>query len=114
MPNPLKPDPALPESVLTAVDRFFANKRQTAHALNVSTRTVDMWRRDGIIPWIRIRGIILFDLDQVRRAVADRFTIREAGPLYDPMSKGRPPGRKDTRLGRRPLGHERREASRTD
>ena len=93
----LRPTPATPESVLTATDRFFANKKQTAYALNVSTRTIDIWRRDGVIPWIRIRGTILFDLAEVRKAVASRFTIHEAGRLYDPMSKGRPPGSKDTR-----------------
>ena len=94
MPNVLRPNPAIPESILTATDRFFANKQQTAYALNVSTRTIDIWRRDGIIPWIRIRGTILFDLDQVRKAVASRFTIHEAGDLYDPMCGGRPPGAK--------------------
>ena len=97
MPNFLKPDPATPETVLTAVDRFFANKKQAAHACNVSTRTIDIWRRDGVIPWIRIRGVILFDLAEVRKALASRYTIHEAGPLYDPMSKGRPPRSKDTR-----------------
>lgn len=103
MPWPLKPNPATPETVLTAVDRFFTNKKQAAEAIGVCTRTLDQWRRDGIIPWIRIRGVILFDLAEVRKALVSRFTIHEAGQLYDPMSKGRPPGAKDTRPRKTPI-----------
>ena len=53
------------------------NRSQMAAAAGVSLRTVDEWRENGIIPFLKIGGVIRFDLDQVMAALRERYEIKE-------------------------------------
>ena len=44
-------------------------KREVAELFRVSLRTVSNWMRCGIVPFIRIRSVVRFDRDAVRKAV---------------------------------------------
>jgi hypothetical protein len=56
--------------------RLFLNKSQLAQAIPASTRTIDYWRQQGIIPYFKVGGIVRFDLAKVLAALA-RFEVRE-------------------------------------
>lgn len=46
-----------------------------AEALGVSIRTLERWRRDGLIPYLKVsRRVIIYDLSEVLKALG-RFTM---------------------------------------
>lgn len=51
-----------------------ANKRQVARHCSVSTRCIDNWMRDGIIPFRKIGKLVRFNLNEVDEALR-RFNI---------------------------------------
>jgi excisionase family DNA binding protein len=53
------------------------NRSQVAAATGVSLRTIDQWRENGIIPFLKIGGVIRFDLDQVMAALRERYEVRQ-------------------------------------
>ena len=53
------------------------NRSQMAAAAGVSLRTIDQWRENGIIPFLKIGGVIRFDLDQVMAALRERYEVRQ-------------------------------------
>jgi phage terminase Nu1 subunit (DNA packaging protein) len=55
---------------------LFLNKFQLAQAIPASIRTIDYWRQQGIIPFVKIRGVVRFDLAKVLAALS-RFEVRE-------------------------------------
>ena len=52
------------------------NRKQTAKAINVSLRTIDEWREKGIIPFLKIRGVVRFDIDEVMAVLRERYEVR--------------------------------------
>jgi len=56
----------------TISPRRLLNSKQMAEATGVSSQTLDSWRKQGIIPCIRIRHVIRFDPDRVLRALQKR------------------------------------------
>jgi hypothetical protein len=69
------------------VEPLYLDKRQLASAMLVSERTIDNWREAGVIPFIKVRGIIRFDLAKVRAALERRFEIRETPPAASKRRK---------------------------
>ena len=55
---------------------LFLNKSQLAQAIPASKRTIDYWRQRGYIPYLKVGGIVRFDLAKVLEALA-RFEVRE-------------------------------------
>lgn len=43
--------------------------KQLSAALTVSERTIDSWKRDRLIPFIKVGHIVRFDLTAVRQAL---------------------------------------------
>jgi DNA-binding transcriptional MerR regulator len=43
--------------------------KQTAQAIGISSQTLDAWRKQNLVPHIRVRHVIRFDLDRVLRAL---------------------------------------------
>lgn len=41
--------------------RFLLSSREAASALSISLRTLDRWRKAGLVPVVRVRGRVLFD-----------------------------------------------------
>jgi phage terminase Nu1 subunit (DNA packaging protein) len=52
------------------------DRLQMAQAANVSCRTLDTWRSQGIIPFFKVGKIIRFDLDSVMSALRERYEVR--------------------------------------
>lgn len=56
--------------------RPFLKKRPLAAHLGVSVRTIDNWIAQRIIPYLATSPRLhLFDLDAVKKALADRFGV---------------------------------------
>jgi phage terminase Nu1 subunit (DNA packaging protein) len=56
---------------------LYVNSTGLAQAIRVSRRTVDNWRDRGLIPYVKVGGIVRFDLAKVRAVLEKRFEIRE-------------------------------------
>ena len=72
-----------PITVITRVEQvepLYLNKKQLAQSLLVSERTIDNWRERGVIPFLKIKGVIRFNLDDVRAALKRGFETRERKP----------------------------------
>lgn len=65
-----------PIRVVTEIEPLYVDKRQLAQSMLVSERTVDNWRDRGVIPFIKVRGVIRFKLDEVREAIEKRFEVK--------------------------------------
>ena len=72
-----------PEERACAINVLFMNQKsfwvgtdEVAKAIPVCKRTVDTWREKGIIPFIRIGGVLRYDLDEVKAALEKRFKVR--------------------------------------
>lgn len=50
---------------------------QLADRLNVSERTIRNWQTDRVIPFLKIRNVVRFDIDAVEAALA--HYVRKAG-----------------------------------
>ena len=59
--------------------RHFLSKRELAHAVGVSPRTIDNWMVQKRIPFIRLSArLIKFNLDRVKAALT-RYEVKEIG-----------------------------------
>lgn len=57
-------------------ETLFVKKAELARALGVSTRTVDNWVARRTIPYIAVSPRMhLFDLEEVRAALRERFGV---------------------------------------
>jgi hypothetical protein len=54
---------------------IFITKAQLSEAIATSPRTIDSWRERGIIPFIKIGGVVRFDLAKVKAAMEKRFEV---------------------------------------
>ena len=52
------------------------DRDQLAAAIRVSRRTVDQWRADGVLPYIKVGAVIRFDLADVLAALRERFRVQ--------------------------------------
>lgn len=66
-----------PIPVTTLLEPLYLNREQLAQAVLTSARTIDNWRELGIIPFIKVRGVVRFDLAKVKAALEKRFEVRE-------------------------------------
>ena len=55
----------------------FCTRDQLARAVATSSRTIDVWREKGIIPFIKVGGVVRFDIARVKRALESRFEVHE-------------------------------------
>ena len=64
----------------TNQEPLLLKKRDVARLLSISPRTLDDWVAKGIVPYLAITPRLhLFDLAQVRAALAERFSVRSLG-----------------------------------
>jgi hypothetical protein len=80
MPTTEYPSPGprkSPIPVTALVEPLYLNREQIAQALLTSARTIDNWRELGVIPFIKIRGVVRFDLAKVKAALERRFEVKE-------------------------------------
>jgi excisionase family DNA binding protein len=49
---------------------------QLAATLRVSRRTVDQWRADGVVSYIKVGAVVRFDLADVLAELRERFQVR--------------------------------------
>lgn len=56
----------------------YATTAESAAYLRVSERTLYRWRSAGVVPSTRIRGRVLFDLDELDAVVAEGADLRPA------------------------------------
>lgn len=60
-----------------SAETLFVKKAELARALGVSARTVDNWVARRTIPYIAVSPRMhLFDLEDVRAALRNRFEVR--------------------------------------
>ena len=58
---------------------LFVKKAEVARALGVSPRTVDNWIAKRLIPYVAVTPRMhLFDLDQVKLALEEKFGVSAA------------------------------------
>ena len=69
-PSPLSQIPT------TIAGPILITKADLSKAIKTSTRTIDTWREDGIIPFIKIGGVVRFDLAKVMAALEKRFEVQ--------------------------------------
>ena len=70
--------PAAKPPIAVSLDSpLYTNSTGLAQALRVGRRTIDNWRERGLIPYVKVGGIVRFDIDEVRAALEKRFEIRE-------------------------------------
>jgi hypothetical protein len=48
-----------------------------AEKIDVSVRTVDAWRERGIIPYLKVGGVIRFDFGKVMAALRERYEVKQ-------------------------------------
>ena len=58
---------------------FYVDTEGIAAAIPASKRTVDYWRKLGIIPFLKIGGMGRYDIDAVKRALDQRFNVTTGG-----------------------------------
>jgi excisionase family DNA binding protein len=59
-----------------STDPIFVKKTEAAKALRVSNRTLDNWVARRVIPYVAVSPRMhLFDLDEVKLALRDRFGV---------------------------------------
>jgi excisionase family DNA binding protein len=51
-------------------------RRSLAQKLDVSLRTVDDWRERGLIPYLKIGGLIRFNFGDVMSTLRERYEVR--------------------------------------
>jgi excisionase family DNA binding protein len=51
-------------------------RRSLAEKLDVSLRTVDLWRQEGVIPYLKIGSLIRFDFRDVMSTLRERYAVR--------------------------------------
>ncbi len=59
------------------------NKTAVAEMLGVSARTVDRMRRQGLLPCVRVRKCVRFDLADVHKLI---MALRQGEPGFRPTS----------------------------
>ena len=62
---------------LDGIAPLFYTRDQLALALATSARTIDNWRERGVIPFIKVGGIVRFDVARVRAALERKFEVHE-------------------------------------
>ena len=68
------------------VEPMFWTRDQIAKAISVSPRTVDVWRQNGVIPFIKVGGVVRFNIDKVKAVLEGRF---EACGVHVPKRRPR-------------------------
>jgi excisionase family DNA binding protein len=66
-----------PITVTTLVEPIYLNPEQLAQTIGVSRRTVDNWKEEHVVPFVKVRGVVRFDLAKVKAALERRFEVRE-------------------------------------
>jgi Helix-turn-helix domain len=89
-------------------DRLALSEQEAAEALGISARTLRTWRGRGIVPYVRVGGVVLYSPDGLRDWVRKPFDDHEevelgqikdraTGAVPDPerqVARGRPAGRR--------------------
>lgn len=73
------------ESRLHLNGEKFLNNREASNYLKVSIRTLQEWRDTGVIPYIQIKGKIIYRQKRYRTAFADLLQQGTAGITYHPL-----------------------------
>lgn len=68
-------DYSIPATIAKSDTHQFVNKPVIARYYSVSARTIDNWMQWGLIPFIKIRGVVRFRLSEVDAALA-RFEVK--------------------------------------
>ena len=68
---PLRAEGNPPDAEVKLIDR-----PKMAKAANVSCRTLDEWRANGVIPYLKIGKIVRFDLNSVMAVLRERYEVR--------------------------------------
>ena len=55
------------------------NVADVARLLSVSSRTIQLWAKQGVLPCFRLGAVVRFDPDDIRRFVEEKKTRRKAG-----------------------------------
>ena len=59
---------------------LYLNVEQLARAIPASRRTLEYWRDEGIIPYIKVGRVIRYELVGVKAALESRFLVK---PIKD-------------------------------
>jgi hypothetical protein len=71
---------------LAGIEPLFFTRDQLAKAVAVSPRTIDIWRQKGLIPFIKVQGVVRFNIAKVKAVLEGRF---EACEVHTPKRRPR-------------------------
>ena len=80
---------ALTEATIPFEHRLFT-KREMAHYLGVTERTVEVWMRRRYIPYIKIGQSVRFRIATVLRYVDDKYLVPAGEPQRRRGNRGKP------------------------
>jgi len=69
-------------------DRLAMRPREAARSLGISQRTLFTWTRAGLVPHVRVGGVVLFPVDVLRQWLAEQ--TKKEGGTEPPRSKHEP------------------------
>jgi hypothetical protein len=70
--QPLSP---LTKDQISSQVQALIDRDQLAAAIHVSRRTIDQWRADGVVPYIKVGAVVRFDLADVLAVLRERFRV---------------------------------------
>lgn len=68
------------------VEPVYLSPEQFAQAMGVSRRTVDNWKEQKVVPFIKVRGVVRFDLEKAKAALERRFGVHEKQEARKPIT----------------------------
>ena len=80
----------------------YIDTKQLSEAINVSERTVEKWREDRIIPFLKVGHVIRFDLAAVKRALERHIVHPKDSAKSIPPRKATIVAHEPTRYAREP------------
>ena len=57
---------------------IYITPTQLAQAIPCSRRTLDIWKSQGFLPFIKIGRLVRYDLNEVKAAIEKKFKVKAA------------------------------------
>ena len=64
----------------------YINKEDVAERLQKGVRTVDRWRRDGLIPWHKMGKFVYFKWEEVEKHLAEITKVQAINSMVKKQS----------------------------
>jgi hypothetical protein len=76
----------LSKRLRSKVPEGYINKQEVAQRLWKAVRTVDRWRRDGLIPWHQMGKFVYFKWEEVEKHLAEITKVQAINSMFKKQS----------------------------